>query len=94
MAQPRSRLGERRQARHAVTVPGFHFRYRLNGDPPVVRRFLREDSSGVAPGDMVTVEGLNAVPAATGDVTLLGVVRAPVDDSGAYVEVIADEDAA
>jgi len=76
-----------------VTVPGFHFRYRLNGDPPVVRRFLREDSSGVAPGDMVTVEGLNAVPAATGDVTLLGVVRAPVDDSGAYVEVIADEDA-
>jgi hypothetical protein len=77
-----------------VTVPGFHFRYRLNGDPPVVRRFLREDSSGVAPGDMVTVEGLNAVPAATGDVTLLGVVRAPVDDSGAYVEVIADEDAA
>lgn len=72
---------------------GFHYRYRLNGGPPSIRRFARAEAEGLAPGDVVTLDAGAPRLAATGDVTFLGCVLEPQRGVDTSVDVVADEDA-
>ena len=69
---------------------GFHFRYRLSGLPPSVRRYPCADGGGLTPGDMASLDAGVARLAATGDVSMLGSVLEPAARTGRHVEVIAD----
>jgi uncharacterized protein YbcI len=73
-------------------MPGFEFRYRLNGRAPTIERFAFSDGETLARGDVISVENGCARLGATGDTQLVGVVQEPSDGT-ARVRVMIDADA-
>jgi uncharacterized protein YbcI len=76
-------------------TPGFEFRFRVDGSAPTVRSFTIGAPDAVSRGDLITVDGGAATPAATGDRGIVGVaVETLLDTAGtAYVRAVTDADA-
>lgn len=76
-------------------MPGFRFRYRLNGGVPTVRPLPRKDGQTLTEGDMLNVELGEVDLGATGDTELLGAAIAARDGEGSTsdIKVITDADA-
>jgi uncharacterized protein YbcI len=77
-------------------MPGFEFRYRLNGGRPTVRGFASLDSAALIRGDIVNWEDGRVDFGIAGDAALLGVALdqlPPSADGELQTEVITDGDA-
>lgn len=74
---------------------GFHFRYRLCGQPPTVREFYFKDTEKLTLGDLVNVESGEVDLAATNDSAIVGAVIETLDgiDSTTRIKVVVDADA-
>lgn len=75
-------------------MPGFEFRYRLNGGPRTVQLFVLEQDQTIARGDIVKLTGSDVGLAVTGDGGLIGAVeRVAADRSATTLHVVTDADA-
>lgn len=74
---------------------GFHFRYRLCGQPPTIREFYFKDTETLTTGDLVNLESGEVDLAATNDTAILGAVVETLSgvDSTTKIKVIVDADA-
>lgn len=74
---------------------GFHFRYRLCGQPPTIKEYLFKDTEVLTAGDLVNVESGEVDLAATADTGIIGAVTEYVSgtDSTTKIKVITDWDA-
>jgi len=74
---------------------GFHFRYRLCGQPPTIREYQSADTEVFNAGDLVEVASGLIDLAATDDDMLLGAVTEYVSSTASttWVKVIVDDDA-
>ena len=78
---------------------GFHFRYRLCGQPPTIREFLFKDTETLTAGDLVNLEATSNVGevdlAVTTDTAILGAAIETISgtDSTTYIKCIIDDDA-
>jgi uncharacterized protein YbcI len=77
------------------TLPGFEFRYRLDGGRPTVRSFRFMNTETISKGDMLNFEEGEVDVGSTGDGELLGVAVETLDGEKGVTEirVIVDGDA-
>jgi uncharacterized protein YbcI len=76
-------------------VPGFRFRYRLNGEPPTIRRLAFKNTATLTRGDLLNLEGDEVNLGAVGDSDLVGVALETLSGtaSSSYIQVVTDADA-
>jgi uncharacterized protein YbcI len=76
-------------------LPGFEFRYRLNGEQPRIRRLRFKSTETLSNGDMLNLESGQVDLGASGDDHLVGVAQQTKAGTGetTYIEVIVDGDA-
>ncbi|MEA2377378.1 MAG: hypothetical protein QOD13_1285 [Thermoleophilaceae bacterium] len=76
-------------------MPGFEFRYRLDGGQATVRSFVFKNTETLSRGDLVNFEESQVDLGACGDTALLGCALETLDGEGGktYVRVITDADA-
>ena len=74
---------------------GFHFRYRLCGEPPTIAEFTFQDTEVITAGDLVAVQSGYADLAATNDADLCGAAVETVSGTTlvSKVKIITDWDA-
>jgi uncharacterized protein YbcI len=75
-------------------VPGFEFRYRLNGDDPTIYSLQTTPPSTLHRGDMVNLRDGTIALGVTGDTSLLGAALDATPETGTrMIRVITDGDA-
>ncbi|MEA2363924.1 MAG: hypothetical protein QOD71_3069 [Thermoleophilaceae bacterium] len=77
------------------SMPGFEFRYRLDGGQPTVRSFVFKNTEALNRGDMLNFEDGQVDLAVHGDTTLLGCALETLEGEGgkSYIRLVTDADA-
>lgn len=74
---------------------GFHFRYRLCGQPPTIREFVFDDTEAFAVGDLLLLDTGTVDIGATGSAAFIGAAVEYVSGTAdvSKIKVIVDDDA-
>jgi uncharacterized protein YbcI len=84
-----------REGMIVASMPGFEFRYRLNGEEPTTRRLRFKNTETLSDGDMLNLESGEVHLGAKGDGHLVGAAQQTKAGTGGttYIDVITDGDA-